>query len=66
MIDQEKAEAYAILSMLKDNGFKFLYLESVAFISCLNPDFQPDNGLNPYLAYRLEILLDAIKNDPAS
>lgn len=66
LIKEEKTESYTILSILKEHGFRFLYLEGVAFISCPNPDFQPDNGLNPFLACTLEELFGAIKNDSTS
>lgn len=35
-------------------------IEGIIFIRMKNPDYQPDNGSNPYRACTLDELLDAL------
>ncbi len=62
-------EAKQILNELKNGNdeIKIRYIECIdsnnfLFILCPNPDFQPDNGLNPYLACTIEEMIEEFKN----
>lgn len=57
----DKKEASKIINELKEANFKLHFIEGVAFISCKNPKFQPNDGSNPFLATTIECLIGQIE-----
>ena len=46
-----------IFNELKECGFNILNIDYVFYITCKNPDYQPDNGSNPFLVCTFDNLL---------
>lgn len=59
----EQKEADLILKELIDNDYTFVHIDNIHIISCKNPNYKPDNGLNPRIACTIEELIGAMQRN---
>lgn len=55
-----KKQASKILQELNEAGFEIVFISGDFYIRCKNPDYQPNNGSNPYLACLLRYIEQAV------